>query len=335
MITESGTQIAVVANQIIRARHRLDPRQQKTIAWAIAQIPKDATTLDRQTLSIADFARLTDNDSGDIYRQMETVTTSLLRSILEIREPGGRSYTRFQWLSECEYRKGEGTVLLRLHPKLEPYLLELRGRFTRLALEKFFKFRSSYTIRLFERIEMQRGLALQPGIPKEQKLSYLTWTMTLLEIREWLGLEATTYPKFGLLRANVLDIAQRELNTKAEWSFTFKTIKTGKRITGIEFTIRHASKPITRPNSDLWLKTSAEMQTKVLRFAHERIRRWMDPANTDEVILADATFWTELPRILDLMVGQTQLPIAESEEPDAISDAEREELHRRLGLLEE
>ena len=168
MITESGTQIAVVANQIIRARHRLDPRQQKTIAWAIAQIPKDATTLDRQTLSIADFARLTDNDSGDIYRQMETVTTSLLRSILEIREPGGRSYTRFQWLSECEYRKGEGTVLLRLHPKLEPYLLELRGRFTRLALEKFFKFRSSYTIRLFERIEMQ-GIGSATGHTQRAK----------------------------------------------------------------------------------------------------------------------------------------------------------------------
>jgi plasmid replication initiation protein len=280
MITSKGDTVAVVANQIINARHKLDPRQQKVLAWAIGQIARDDTEFLTHRLSVAEFSKLVGSTSGSVYREMETVTKSLLHALLEIRiDDGDRRRVAFQWLSKCVYREGEGTVEIRFHDELRSYLLELRARFTQLRLEKFYKFRSSYTIRFFEKLEMQRGL------------NRLAWTMPLAELRDWLGLEPESYAFFGLLRAKVLDVAQRELDQKSDWSFSFQLVKTGRRITGVEFTLRPSRSPKVDPIRDRWKKASPELKAKVLQVA-KRKPRWSD--ETDEAILADSRFWDYL-----------------------------------------
>lgn len=296
MIKETGEQIAVVANQIVQARHRLDPRQQKVIAWAIGQITRDDTDFMTHTLSVSEFARLTGSESGSLYREMETVTKSLLRSILEIKvQDGDRRRVAFQWLSRCIYRDGEGTVEIRFHSELKPYLLELRSRFTQLRLNRFFKFRSSFTIRFFERIEMQRGLNRH------------TWQMSLIELREWLSVEESSYPKFGLFRERILDAAQRELDIKSDWSFTFQTLKTGRKITGVEFTLRQSRAPKIHPARERWKKSKPELKAKVLNVA-KNLTRW-DNAS-DSAILEDPSFWEHLPDLFDeVEQGQKTFPL--------------------------
>jgi len=298
MKTESGEQIAVVANQIVQARHRLTPLQQKVIAWGIAQIARDDTEFMMHRLSAVQFAQLVgvDERSGSVYRNMETVTTSLLKTILEIRETeGARHRTKFQWLAECRYHDGEGVAEIRFHPKLKPYLLELRSRFTQLRLEKFFKFRSSYTIRFYELITMNKGL--------DRK----TWIMQMGELREWLGLEPESYSFFGLLRANVIDVAQRELDAKSDWSFSFTTLKEGRKIVGVKFNLRPARSPKADPRQDRWKKASPELRTAVLEAARGR-PRWDN--QTDAAILADSGFWEYLDALFDeVEAGQKALPL--------------------------
>jgi len=298
MIQESGAQIAVVANQIVQARHKLDPRQQKVIAWAIGQIARDDTDFLTHRLSVAEFAHLTgaEND-GRIYSQLESVTTSLLRSIVELRlQDGDRSRIKFQWLSECRYRDGEGCVDLRFHERLRPYLLELKSRFTQIRLDRFFRLRSTYSIRFYERLEMQRGLSRQ------------TWTMTLGELREWLSIEPDAYQFFGLFRARVLDQAQRELDAKSDWSFSFQTVKTGRKITGVEFTIRPAKAPKNDPSRDRWRKASPELRAAVIADAQKR-PKW--EGMTAAEVQATPEFWTYLPDLLAAVEqGQAALPLA-------------------------
>lgn len=295
MITESGELIAVVANQIVTARHRLNPRQQQVINWAIAQIARDDSDFLTHTLNVSEFAKLTGSTSGSLFKEMEVVTTSLLREILETKEPGERSYTRFQWLSRCKYQKGNGTVEIRFHDELKPYLLELRTRFTQLRLERVFRLRSSYSIRFFERIEMNRGL------------NRLTWVMTLDELRNWLGIAPNVYKFFGLLRANVLDVAQRELDAKSDWSFSFLTVKTGRKITGVEFTARPSRSPKNNPLAERWKKAAPDLRAKVLVAARSK-PRWEGKTETE--ITGDSTFWQYLGDLLaEVEQGQKSLPL--------------------------
>lgn len=295
MKNEEGT-IAVVANQIVQARHKLDPRQQKVIAWALGETARDDTDFLTHRLSVAEFANLVGSTSGNIYSQMESVTTSLLQSIVEIRQnEGDRGRIKFQWLSECRYRDGEGCVDLRFHDRLKPYLLELQSRFTKIRLERFFKLRSTFSIRFYERLEMHRNMSRQ------------TWTMTLAELRDWLGLEPTAYGAFSALRAYVLNRAQRELDEKSDWSFSFSVMKTGRKITGLEFTIRPAKTPKNDPARERWKKATPELRAAVIANAKSR-PKW--EGLTDAEVQATPEFWSYLPDLLAAVEqGQEALPL--------------------------
>lgn len=286
MKTESGELIAVVGNQIIQAVHKLGVRQQKTLFLAIAQIARDDTKFNTTRIKVSDFARMMGVEaSGQIFREMEQVTTSLLQEVIHIRlHDGARTRRKFQWLSHCDYKEGEGVVILKFHDELEPWFLQLKQYFTQLKVDRIFRLKSTYSIRFFERIEMQRGL------------NKLQWTMTMEELREWLGTPIETYPRFGLLRARTLDPAQIELDAKSDWSFSFVTIKTGKKITGVEFTMRPSRSPKVDPIREKWKHASPALRALVLSNAKNR-PVW--EGKTDAEILDDVKFWDNLQMLFD------------------------------------
>ena len=131
---------------------------------------------------------------------------------------------------------------------------------------------------------MQRGL----GKP--------TWAMTLGELRGWLGLEPDAYESVAALKAYILTRAQDELDTRSDWSFSFLVVKTGRRITGVEFTIRPARSPKNNPATEKWKKMKPEQQKLVLASARTR-PRW-EEGKTDAEITGDPAFWQYLPDLL-------------------------------------
>jgi len=74
--------------------------------------------------------------------------------------------------------------------------------------------------------------------------------MTLDELRDWLGIEPVVYAFFWLLRAKVLDLSQRELDEKSDWSFSFQAITIVRKITGGEFTLRPSRVPKIGPSRE-------------------------------------------------------------------------------------
>ena len=52
-----------------------------------------------------------------------------------------------------------------------------------------------------------------------------------------MGIEKKEYPLFANFKVKVLNIAERELKAKSDFYFEYKTIKTGRAITDIEFTV--------------------------------------------------------------------------------------------------
>lgn len=286
MKTENGELIAVVANQIIRAAYTLHPWQRKMIFYCIAQIGRDDKNLLEYRITAADFIRDIDaTTNGDSYRRLETCADSLLRTVLHIRiNEGDRTRRKFQWLSKCDYEDGNGAVNIKFNDELKPWLTELSKHFTQLRLQRMFRLRSGYSIRFFERIEMQRGL------------SQLTWTIHLSELREWLGLEVGSYASFPAFRTYVLDAAQRELDAKSDWSFSFVAIKTGRKITGIEFTLRPSRTPKMAPSRDRWKKASPALKALLIENARNR-PVWEGKEEAE--ILGDVRFWENLPMILD------------------------------------
>jgi plasmid replication initiation protein len=297
METDNGEQIAVVANQIVQACYGLNVRQQKLVIMGLAQIARDDTEFFGFRIPVSDYAKQTGVElNGKAYRELAAIAHSMLREIISVRiNEGDRNRREFQWVSQCDYEDGNGAVNLRFHDNLKPWLLQLRKHFTQLRVKHLLQLRSAYSIRLLERVEMQRGL------------NQLCWTVSLDELKEQLGIKAETYAKFGLFRANVLDVAQKELDAKSDWSFSFETIKTGRKITGVEFTLRPSHAPKVDPVRQKWKKATPEQREAVLKIARSWARY---DGKKDDEILGDPVFWEHLGELFgELEEGQKSLGI--------------------------
>ena len=241
MRKKSGELICVMANQVAEARHRLTVQEQRMVLWLIAQIePKDKDFL-THTLAVREFEKFTGTANGRLYEQTKSVATGLLRAVLEIREPGERSGVRFQWFSEVKYHDGQGTLTVRFHEQLRPFLLELKSRFTQLQLSQALKLRGGYSIRFYELIKARQGLK--------------RFEMTVDELRHWAGLEDGEMPRMVDLRRFVIDAAKRELDAKADLTFQVEQLRTGRAVAGFAFRVRkntpakRARKPATAPEA--------------------------------------------------------------------------------------
>ena len=75
----NGELVAVMANQIARARHALKVQEQRLFLWLVGQVnPFDDEDLQPLRLSVADYAALFGRQGqGSIYQELEEVTTGL------------------------------------------------------------------------------------------------------------------------------------------------------------------------------------------------------------------------------------------------------------------
>jgi plasmid replication initiation protein len=329
MIDESGSYVAVVANHIIESRHKLNPLQQKVIAWAIGQIARDDGDFLTHTLHVSEFADLIgEQKKGQMYRRMEAVTESLLCEVLHIRmQTGDRHRVKFQWLSKCTYHDGKGTVDIRFHEELRPFLLELQNRFTQIRLDKFFAIHGTYALRFFERIECQIGLTKQPKHKRPEGYDPLVWQMTLPVLRDWLGIPPDSYDQISALKEYVLKTAQRQLDEKSDWSFSFVPMTTGRRVTGFEFRIRPARSPKTDQNATRWKNASADMRQLVLNAAKKH-RAFA--GQSERQILASPKFDRNLDMLFAEAQGQQSLDLAEPTPPVT---GELRQVQLRYGFL--
>jgi len=116
--------------------------------------------------------------------------------------------------------------MLRFNDDLKPYLLDLRKRFTSFRLKKIAFLKSIYAIRIYQ-------LLVEYNNIDKQVFSY-----SLEDFREMmLGEKSKKYADFKNFRVRILESAQKELNKESDLSFTFKALRKGRKIGGIEFQI--------------------------------------------------------------------------------------------------
>ncbi len=212
------------ANSLVEARYGITKNEQLILCAMMSFInPDDSDFLTYRT-SITQFLNLLGVDRKSGKREMENVVKRLLSRVLQIETEHG--WKMFQWVSYAEVNTEEDSLLLRFHHELKPYLLELNGRFTRLKLQEVVKLKSVYSIRMYQILKDYYGQG-------QQKFSY-----SLEDYRQiLLGSKTKKYPSFKYFRMKVLNVAQRELNEKSNLSFTFTTIRVGRKIGRIEFQI--------------------------------------------------------------------------------------------------
>ena len=114
-------------------------------------------------------------------------------------------------------------LTISFHPKMKPFLLQLKSQFTMYDVRNILQLPSTYSIRIYELLKQYEKIG---------------WRLfTILELKSILGIE-DKYKLYGHFKNRVILKAQSDLAEFTDIQFTFEEIKKGRGVKSIKFYIR-------------------------------------------------------------------------------------------------
>ena len=218
--------IVVKGNDFINARHQLSVAEMRIVLTMIAQIGRDDVDFKPYRIYIKDFVDAVGTSHKGEYERAREITANLMKRIMELPKENG--YLQISFLSSAEYIRGTGYVELSFDPKLKPYLLQLKERFTQYDIRNVLSLQSFYSIRIYELLKQYIRLGER--------------AMRVVELKELLKLPKS-YNHYASFKRRIILQSQKDLKQHTDLSFEFEEIKTGRKITHIRFLIKSSGPP--------------------------------------------------------------------------------------------
>jgi len=214
----------VVSNQLVKGRYKLTKEEQNFIYLVISQINKNDTKFTEYQIHIKDL------ECGELTQknyQRYRDFAKKLRSREIIIEDNERILVS-GWFSDIEYIKNTGFIKATISEKLKPYLLQLKEEFVQAKLPVLLSFHSKYTSRLY--------LLLKSNYDRQKNYNrnFFT-TYDLEELRSRFELPKSYIDYYRNFKEKFLLKTLEEINKKTDFHISFKELKTGHKITSINF----------------------------------------------------------------------------------------------------
>lgn len=212
---------------IQKSRYSLSLLQQKILLRIIQEIKPNENIFEPMHFSVKEFCNLCslNAQSGKNYKNIKDAILGIKQSsfwITKIDKNGMEKEVTADWISKAEIEKGSGDITITLDKELKDYLLQLQNFFTIIYLYSILPMSSSYSIRFYELLKSYSNI-------KTKELS-------LQEIRDMLLIEK--FERWDNFKRKILDVAMNEINMFSELEVSYSTIKTGRKITGLLFSIK-------------------------------------------------------------------------------------------------
>jgi plasmid replication initiation protein len=236
----------VKANELItKSRFSLSTQQQKIVLYLISQIKPYDEDFILYSFSIREFCAICgiNINSGTNYRELKEQIKAIADKSLWVKLENGKE-TLLRWIEKPYIDEMNGTIEIKLDRDMKPYLLELQSNFTRYELIYTLRFKSKYSIRLYEYLKCRHY----------HELEELTIEISLDELKE--RISAEKYTVFGDFHRRVLKPAIAEINKHSDKIVEYRQILKGKTVIAIEFTLK--SKDI-HERAKLWNSLDEEL----------------------------------------------------------------------------
>jgi plasmid replication initiation protein len=215
----SNRNIVKQSYELNNARYRLSVVETDIIFKMIAEIKNEDKDFQTYTFKVTELEKSLGRSLDRAY--LKETAKNLMKKPLTIHR-GGRNFLTIGWLSSFEYFADRGEIELCFDPKLKPYLLELQGRFVKSDIRYVFKLTSEYSKRIYTIFKQWEKLG-------KYEISVEEW-QTILEVPK----SMLNYADF---KRKVLEVAKKQINDNTDLIVDFKEIKTGRKVTGLIWTI--------------------------------------------------------------------------------------------------
>ena len=193
----------------------------KLLQMIFSNIKPNDTTTYSYTFKIKEFIEFLDLKGQSLYNEVKKVSIDFLLKSLILFSNDTKFYCN--WLSIVEYKHQLGMITLKNSAYLDPFLLS--KEYTTYNLSNTIKFKSIYTLRIYELLKL--------SAKKNKSLIF-----SLTQLRTILGIENEQYPSYSNLKQRVLLKAQNELKSaESDITFSFSEIKIGRSVKQLKFQI--------------------------------------------------------------------------------------------------
>lgn len=225
-INESRNYNIAKQNKLVReARYNLSTQQLKVLAFIFSKIKPDDTELKEYAISVEDYCKIAgiDYDNGGNYAFIKRTLRELADESFWWKDETTGDEILVRWLQDVRLRRSTGTVYVKLHERIQQYVIGLTGDITIYQLFAILALRSNYAIRIYE---------LLKSYQYRESDSYI---FDLDELKRLLMAEH--YTNFKDFRRSVLEVAEKEINRYTDLFVSWEGIRKGKKVIQVKFTM--------------------------------------------------------------------------------------------------
>ena len=186
-----------------------------------------------------DYAQQFDLDRSTAYESLAEASKTLLKRTYSYKDTyrGKEAISDVHWLTQATYVPSTGVVVLYFTHQTISLISRLEEHFTKYHIDQVSKFKSKYSIRLYE--------IVIKWLDNKKTQKY-----ALDEFREKMGI-SNEYKQMSDFKINVLDKALKEINEHSDINLKYEQFKKGRVITDFQFKItpKKAPKPKKAPNA--------------------------------------------------------------------------------------
>jgi len=220
--------LIVKSNKLVNARlNNLTLSQYRFFEILVAQLSKEQPEFDKQRVYLRDFVEAVGTRNKNEYQRAREITKSLMKHVIEIFE--GPKIIQVNLFHEIIYDKDLPYIEAVFHPRLKPYLLQLKEKFTAYDIRNTLPLSSVYAMQLYQLLRQYAPIGHR--------------VFQLDELKRILGVE-DLYDRFFDFKKRILLPSQKDLKKHCDITFTFKEVKKGRKIESIRFNIHMKEKSL-------------------------------------------------------------------------------------------
>lgn len=223
--SKEENRLVVKHNKLIEFKGRMTLNELKLFSLIVADIrEQQEKQFEEYKIDISVLKEITKDKNFYDYIKEVALKLESKRIVVEgSNEKKKRYFTTIRLINKPRYEEGEYHLVVDLDKDLIPYIIDLKRNFTRYEIENILRLKSTYSVRLYELLKQYQSIG-------NRKIN-------IDDLRDYLGIEKDEYDRFYDFERRVLKVAKKEIDKYTDLEVDYEKIKTGRKITGIKFTI--------------------------------------------------------------------------------------------------
>lgn len=224
--------IVVHANDLVNASYNLSLNEIRLILLACSMIDSRGKPIGSLFISVMEFEKAFGLERDNrTYENLRNAAKSLIRNPIVLFDSEKGRVTEIVWLVSNQYEIGSNGagVTIQFSPLIEPYLFEIKKRFTAINFEVVAKLNTPFSVRLYQWLKEAEN-----KIECKRKHNVVEITFDVEWMKRQTKIEKS-YERFYDFEKYMIKPSVQKINAASDISVFYDTVKVGRKVTAIKF----------------------------------------------------------------------------------------------------